>query len=396
MRAVDENTGPNQPVGSPVAALDDDGDAMTYALSGGDAAAFDIDAGSGQIRTKAALDHETKSSYRLTVTATDRFESGSVSVTVTVNEVNEKPSLSGPYRVPDYPENSSFVVAEYTATDPEGDTIELLLEMPGIARDFESFTLDSGRLKFVMPPDYESPTDSAVGGHNTYILEVSARDNRDANGDADSAVDDFVSVFVVVTDVNEPPTLTSSDAVDKYRENSTDAVAEYTATDPEGSTVGWTLTGPDRARFDLVGNRPGERSLQFRSPPDYESPADTSRGGRNTYYVTVVADDGTRNDSQDVVVTVTNAEEPGTVTLSSQQPQAGTPLTASLSDPDGRVSRISWSWERLAERHQQLDDDRRRAHCELHAPAARCGHVPARHGVLYRRQRHRRGYGGAG
>ena len=66
MRDVDENTGPDQLVGEPVEAVDNDADdALTYALSGNDAAAFDIDS-SGQITTRAALDHEAKSSYRLT------------------------------------------------------------------------------------------------------------------------------------------------------------------------------------------------------------------------------------------------------------------------------------------------------------------------------------------
>ena len=36
-----------------------------------------------------------------------------------------------------------------------------------------------------------------------------------------------------------------------------------------------------------------------------------------------------------VTINVTNVDEPGTVTLSSPQPQEGTELTASLTDPDG-------------------------------------------------------------
>ena len=50
-------------------------DVLTYTLDDGtDAASFDIDSGTGQIRVKAGpkfLDFETKPSYTVTVTAAD-------------------------------------------------------------------------------------------------------------------------------------------------------------------------------------------------------------------------------------------------------------------------------------------------------------------------------------
>ena len=46
-------------------------DTLTYDLRGTDAASFDIDNTSGQLQTKAKLDHETKSSYMVVVTVTD-------------------------------------------------------------------------------------------------------------------------------------------------------------------------------------------------------------------------------------------------------------------------------------------------------------------------------------
>ena len=54
-----------------MAANDANGDALTYGLGGTDAASFDIDTGSGQLMTLAALDYETKASYSVTVTASD-------------------------------------------------------------------------------------------------------------------------------------------------------------------------------------------------------------------------------------------------------------------------------------------------------------------------------------
>ena len=83
-RDVPENTPPGVNIGAPISATDDDedgdedgenalefGNTLTYKLGGTDAAAFDIDASTGQLITKAPLDEETKSSYTVMVTVDD-------------------------------------------------------------------------------------------------------------------------------------------------------------------------------------------------------------------------------------------------------------------------------------------------------------------------------------
>ncbi len=83
-RSVAENTDAGENIGAPVAATDADDDTLTYTLGGADAASFDIDAATGQLMTKDALDYETRTSYEVMVTATD--EDGlEATVTVTVN-----------------------------------------------------------------------------------------------------------------------------------------------------------------------------------------------------------------------------------------------------------------------------------------------------------------------
>ena len=65
---VDENTPVGTDIGDPITATDEDeGATLTYSLGGDDAASFAIDAATGQLMTMAALDHETKSSYTVTV-----------------------------------------------------------------------------------------------------------------------------------------------------------------------------------------------------------------------------------------------------------------------------------------------------------------------------------------
>ncbi len=88
-RTVAENTAAGQDIGAPLEAVDPDrGDTLTYTLEGEDAGSFDIDAAMGQLRTKAALNYETRPSYTLTVRVADRRgRSDAMEVTVTVTNV---------------------------------------------------------------------------------------------------------------------------------------------------------------------------------------------------------------------------------------------------------------------------------------------------------------------
>ena len=53
--------------------------------------------------------------------------------------------------------------------------------------------------------------------------------------------------------------------------------------------------------------------LKFRNSPNFEAPADANRDNR--YMVTIKATDGTYMDTRDVMVMVTNLDEPGRVTF---------------------------------------------------------------------------------
>ena len=92
VRAVEENTGADEAIGAPVTATDYE--TLRYTLEGTDAAAFAIDADTGQIRTVAGADydHETKFSYEVTVRADDgKGESATLAVVVSVTDVAEPP-----------------------------------------------------------------------------------------------------------------------------------------------------------------------------------------------------------------------------------------------------------------------------------------------------------------
>ena len=92
-RSVDENTPANRDIGSPIRAQDSEGDTVTYQLQGTDAASFALVSSSGQLRTLAALNHEAKSAYQVTLLARDSFGAeASVPVRIRVSDVAEPPA----------------------------------------------------------------------------------------------------------------------------------------------------------------------------------------------------------------------------------------------------------------------------------------------------------------
>ena len=97
---------------------------------------------------------------------------------------------------------------------------------------------------------------------------------------------------------------TSDETIEDYPENSMDPVIAFTATDPEGTQVTWSLgsvaaTGPDSDDFDIT-----DGVLTFEDPPNYESPTGGAGDNSIEYVVEVVATDAD-NDTHTVTVTVT-------------------------------------------------------------------------------------------
>ena len=95
-RSVAENTAAGQDIGLPVPATDPDiDDVLTYSLEGPNAAAFSIDRSSGQLRTRAALNHEFRSTYVVTVVARDNLGlTAKIDVTISVENVDEAGTAS--------------------------------------------------------------------------------------------------------------------------------------------------------------------------------------------------------------------------------------------------------------------------------------------------------------
>ena len=226
-RSVAENTAAGVDIGAPVTAAYSG--TVTYTLGGTDAASFDIVAETGQLRTKAALDYETRSSYEVTVTATDADGSVTSTVAIEVTNVIELTTFSGPTMVT-FAENGAGRVATFSySSDEDRDGIEWLAG--GVDRGLFSLDSPSGALRFLQAPDFENPLDVGPPGrgtNNMYELKLVAwaRDNG-------SIFTDEVDVKVTVTDVDEAGALSLSST-----RPALGAVLTAVLTDPDGVTAG--------------------------------------------------------------------------------------------------------------------------------------------------------------
>ena len=105
-----------------------------------------------------------------------------------------------------------------------------------------------------------------------------------------------------------------------------------------GDTLTYSLRGTDAASFD-VDTATGQ--LLTKVALDYETKA--------SYSVIVRVSDREDQDHITVAISVTNEDEAGTVALSSPGPEVGVALTATLTDPDGGVTGVTWVWARSSD-----------------------------------------------
>ena len=300
-REVAENTTSNTEFGDPVAAKDpDSGDTLIYALGGTNATSFDINTSTGRLKTKAALDKETKATYSVIVEVRDRQADtnadDSITVTITVTDVNEEPEFpsteTGARNVPENTAAGQPIGDPVEADDPENDTLTYTLG--GTDAAHFSIVGTSGQLQTKSALDKEDKA--------SYEITVSVHDGKNEAGGSDTTVDATIDVRITVTGENDPPSVSGQTTVN-HAENDAGTVATYTATDPEGvTTFTWTLSGDDAGDFAIDGG-----VLTFSPTPNFE--AATDHDTDNVYLVTVEASDGTVKGTLDVTVTVTGVNE---------------------------------------------------------------------------------------
>ena len=186
-------------IGDPVAATDTDNDTLTYSLDATSAESFDIDASSGQLQTKAALDHETRASYTVTVSVRDSKDENSdanevtddtIRVTILVADINEAPvfptSETGMRSVDENTAAGVNIGAPVGADDDDSDTLTYSLDVT--SRATFDIVATTGQLQTKAALDYET-------GSTSYSVTVTATDP--------SGADDTITVTITVNNVDE-------------------------------------------------------------------------------------------------------------------------------------------------------------------------------------------------
>ena len=290
MRSVAENTDAGVNVGSPVVATDEDDDPLTYGLEGPDAAAFGIVGTTGQLQTRAPLDYETRDAYAVTVIVSDgRGGADTIGVTISVTDENEDPIfIEGDSTTRSVAENTDAGVnigAPVSATDEDGDTLTYTLG--GIDAGSFGIVGTTGQLQTRAPLDYETK--------DAYSVTVLV---SDGNGGTDT-----IGVAISVTDENEDPIFIEGDSTTRsVVENTSVGVnigAPVSATDEDGDTLIYSLTGVDAGSFGIVGS---SGQLQTRAPLDYET--------KNAYSVAIRVSDGKGGtDTIGVAISITDTDE---------------------------------------------------------------------------------------
>ena len=286
------NAQENQTVAYMAAATDADGDTLVYSLSGTDSALFTIDAATGEVSFRAAPDFEAPGDdggdnvYDIIVTASDGTNSTDHNVAITVTNDNDNiPVFTSPATANAQENQTAAYMA--AATDADGDT--LVYSLSGTDGDLFTIDANTGEVSFIEAPDFETPGDD--GGDNVYDIIVTASDGINSTDH---------NVAITVTNENDNVPTFTSPAAANAQENQTVAYMAA-ATDADGDTLVYSLSGTDSARF-TINAATGE--VSFIEAPDFEAPGDD--GGDNVYDIIVTASDGTNSTDHNVAITVTN------------------------------------------------------------------------------------------
>ena len=369
-RTLPENTTAGMNIGALVTATDADNDTLTYTLGGRDGASVAIVSSSGQLQTRNALNHETKSGYVVTVSVSDNKNvdgdsdtaiDDTITVTIAVEGLDELGTAT-------FSPAQAYVGRTLTArlTGPDGATWQ-----------WESSS--DGTTGWAEISGATSATYTPVSADLSRYLRASLTydDVHGSGKSGQTAATPAVREPPVATPIPAPTPVAPSQPVSRPSlsgrggssrsstpsnrapefedgDNTTRSINENS---PAGRTIGDPLEATDRDRDSLTYSLGGDDAELFdidastgeifvRVPLDYEDQAGYSlvapvSDGMNSRD----RDDVEEDDFHYVDIFVTNVKEPGAVLLSPHEPLVNKAVTAHPADPDGS-SNVMWAWER--------------------------------------------------
>jgi len=341
--ALDEN----RTAVTTVAAFDDEGATLSYAIVGGtDSDLFTIDRQTGALSFTVAPDYESPRTYdgsnvyTVYVSASDGTVSDVQGIAVYVQDVEESsvPAVvimsdgGGDEAVVRVAENGTAVTRVAASGASSGPVV---YEIAGGA-DSWLFTIDpySGVLEFRWEADFEAWSD--WDRDNVYEVAVRASDGTSY---------DEQRLSVVLHDVDEAPVIYSygyAEGVSLTLDENASFTATVAAWDPETRrSVTYSIAGGDDAALFAIDPATGALSFVDGWTPDFEEPADAY--GRNVYEVIVAATSGGLNDWQGFAIMIRDVNEApaivsdggGTDAAVSIDENERTVTTVVARDPDG-------------------------------------------------------------
>ncbi len=249
----------------------------------------------GRTYVLAAADETKKIKVKVSFTDKHRYEEAVTSdASAVIGSAPNRPAMfpateDGLRSVAETPVAGVDIGAPVAAADVNtADTLTYSIKDGSTLFDIVS---TSGQLQTKGALDYETT--------KSYSLVVQVTDSKNANYEADTAIDDEVAVTITVMNANEAPTISSGPATVSYAENPTNTVATFAATDPDaGDTFTWSVS--DSVNFEISSSG----ALTFkRGRADFES--------QPSHALTItVTDSGLLSGTHDVTVTVTDFDEP--------------------------------------------------------------------------------------
>ena len=366
-RSVAENTSSGQNIGDPVTATETDtDDRVTYSLEGPDARLFTIDTGTGQLKTRSALNHEDPAcgydddddpstcSYTVRVKAVDRNR-GSAASLVTINVTDDPGEAPGEPNAP-----------TVRATAGTGRSLDVSWSVPrndgppisGYDIQYREYrTGGDGNFTNLPPNEVDndgrvdtsltSATITSLVPGTSYEVRVRARTGEAAPDTgwsrltrASTAQGNKRPEF----ETSGPITLTVVENTPSGR----DVGSAVLASDDDGSRnrLRYTLEGPGAASFTINAST---GQIRTRSPLDYES--------REFYSLTVKVDDGSRTDNSSAAKSVT-------VRVNNENEVPSVPSAPRVTGVPGSTDSIQVTWDEPANKGPAItgyDVDYRRA-----------------------------------
>ena len=292
--SVAENTGSGQNLGSAVSASDADSNTLKYSLEGPGASSFTIVSSTGQIKTKGALDYETRDSYSVTVKVDDgQKRANSVaakSVTIEINDVREQPPAPAKPTVSGIPGSTDSIRVTWAEPANTGPAI--------IGYDIHVREVGSGPERWTHDGTDRMTIITGRKAGTNYEVQVRARSDE-GTGDWSSWSRGAPNPDVA----NRDPAFSGGARTLSVAENTTantDIGAPVRATDQDGDILTYSLEGTNAASFDILSTSEGGQ-IRTSAALNYED--------KSSYAVTMrVTDDRGGEDTVNVTIRVTDVD----------------------------------------------------------------------------------------